>query len=244
MSEETGNAGNNEGNNEGGEGKAITFASSEELQTHIDRTLSTRYAEINTKAEAKASETITTLQGEIASLKAGKDEGKKKESTADYTAMQDEITQLKEREQQSWDRNKKADILTIAADLGAVNGEQVAQLVSPNVKVAEDGTFSVLNAQGQVLYSADSKPTTVREYVTSFLNDNPHLVKSSGGTGAGSQGAGPSGASGGVKFNTPEDVKNMSKEDFDKAIADGIDIPVSGGRSISFKTNANMFASK
>jgi len=244
MSEETGNAGSNEGTNEGGESKAVTFASSEDLQSHMDKTFSKRYAEINTRAEAKASDTITGLQDEIASLKAGKEEGKKKEPDADYTAMQNEITRMKEREQQSWERNKRADILTIASSLNVVNGEQVAQLISPNVKVAEDGTFSVLNDQGQVLYGADSKPTTVRDYVTAYLNNNPHLVKSSGGTGAGSQGAGPSGTSGGVKFNTPEDVKNISMEDLNKAMADGINIPVGGGRSLNFKTNTNMFQAK
>lgn len=242
MSEETGNAG--ETKEATGDSNAITFASSEDLQSHIDKTLSKRFAEINTKAEAKASDTITSLQDEINTLKAGqKDEGKKKPD-ADYTAMQDEITRMKDREQQSWERNKRADILTVASELNAINGEQVAQLIAPNVKASEDGTFTVLNAQGQVLYSADSNPTTVREYVAAFLNDNPHLVKASGGTGAGSQGAGPSGTSGGVKFNTVEDVKNMSIEDLKKALADGVSIPVGGDRSLNFKTNANMFASK
>lgn len=244
MSEETGNAGDtgDAGNNQGAGSEAITFATDADLQAHVDKTLNKRYAEINTKAEAKASETITGLQGEIAALKAGnkEDTGKKKEPDADYTAMQEKITQMEEREAHSLERNKRASILTLASELNAINGEQVAQLIAPNVKTADDGSFSVLNAQGQVLYSADSKPTTVREYVAAFLNDNPHLVRSSGGGGAGSQGAGPDGASGSVKFNTVEDVHSMSMKDLNKALADGVSIPGGGGQTYHFKTEASF----
>jgi len=192
MSEGTGNAGEGQGST--GESKAITFASPEELQEHIDKTLSKRFAEINTKAEAKTQASNAVLMTEIEELKTKVSEGKGKGSeknveNADLTAVRTELAALKAKDENSRLRSAKAVITSAASGLGAINGEQVAQLVFPNVKIGDDDTLTILNGAGDVIYGADGKIMDIKEYLTGFFNENKHLIKPSGGTGAGSQGS-------------------------------------------------------
>jgi len=199
MSDGTGNAGN--AGADGGQGNAgnegnvfMTFATKEDYQKHLDSTLGKRFAEINTdanaKAEAKFKTDMDALKAQIQELQAGKGAGKGKgEGGEDLTALKARLAAMEQTVKTSQERERRASLNAIAAELNAVNAEQVTALVSSALKRNEDGSVSVLNAEGQVRYNGEGKPMTVREYVKEFLESNPHLVKASGQPGGGSPGA-------------------------------------------------------
>lgn len=179
---------------DGGNDKAITFASEVELQEHMNKHLNKRFGEINTAAEAKSQEAINTLNTKIESLEAKIAEGKggnksKEGDNADLTAMKAKVEALEEKDRKSLLLSTTGKLTSVASELNAINGAQVAQLVSSSIKTAEDGTLTVLNPKGETLYGADGEPMSIKEYLAGFLGENKHLVKPSGGTGAGSQGS-------------------------------------------------------
>lgn len=173
-----------------------------EQQAFIDTMINKRVAEIKSKAEKEAKDGIdaavaaaearfkeqTAIKDkELADLKAkvaGGDRGGE-----DLTAMKERVAALEADKVKSRDLARKAQLLTAASELGAVNGEQAAVLVSPFIKSGDDGQLSVVNPEGQTRLNAEGKPMTVKEFMTEFLTGNPHLVKAGGQTGAGSRGA-------------------------------------------------------
>ena len=66
-------------------------------------------------------------------------------------------------------------ILSAAAQHGAVNAEQVRQLLSPNVRLNADGEVEVVDTQGSVRYTDSGKPLGVNDLVQEFLTSNPHF---------------------------------------------------------------------
>ena len=79
-------------------------------------------------------------------------------------------------------------LLTAASRNNAVSAEQVGQLLRGSVRLSEDGTAEVYDANGTPRYNDKGDPLSVDELVSDFLTANPHFVKASSG-GAGSQGA-------------------------------------------------------
>ena len=229
---------------QGNEGK-LSFTP-EELQAHTDKTLNKRFGEIQTAAEAKNKAEVDTLNTEIAALKAAQGEGDKGEKGKgeDLTALETRLAAQEKEIKQSQERDRISEVRTTVAGFDVVSGEQVATLVSPAIKRLEDGSLAILNAEGQKRINAKGQPMSVQEYVGEFLAANPHLVKAGGGPGGGSHGAGPGGPTGSVKFDSVEAVKDMSDEDFDKAMAEGVSIPGSGGQVYNFKKEGNKFAIK
>jgi len=163
-----------------------------EQQAHIDKIFNAKFADVHTKAEAKARLEVDALKAEIEALKVkpvGKKEEKKdekKEPGTDLTALKERLAAMELREKESKERNSQAKLLTVAAELNAVNGEQVAILIQPFIKTKEDGTLYVVNAEGQERMNGDGKPMTIKEFVAEFLAANTHLVKATGHPGAGS----------------------------------------------------------
>lgn len=66
-------------------------------------------------------------------------------------------------------------ILSAAAQYGAVNAEQVKQLLSSNVRLNADGDVEVVDTQGSVRYSDNGTPLGVSDLVREFLDSNPHF---------------------------------------------------------------------
>ena len=79
-------------------------------------------------------------------------------------------------------------LLTAASRNNAVSAEQVGQLLRGSVRLSEDGTAEVVDANGTPRYNDSGDPLSVDELVGDFLATNPHFVKASVG-GAGSQAA-------------------------------------------------------
>jgi len=77
-------------------------------------------------------------------------------------------------------------LLEAASRNNAVSAEQVSQLLRGSVRLSEDGTAEVYDANGTPRYNDQGEPLSVNELVGDFLSANPHFVKASSG-GAGSQ---------------------------------------------------------
>lgn len=72
-------------------------------------------------------------------------------------------------------------LVDTAARYGAVNPQQVRQLLKPNLRLGESGEVEVLDEKGTVRYSDKGQPFRVEDLVKEFLDQNPHF-KSAGPT--------------------------------------------------------------
>jgi hypothetical protein len=77
-------------------------------------------------------------------------------------------------------------LLTAASRNNAVSAEQVSQLLRGSVRLSDDGTAEVYDANGTPRYNDQGELLSVDQLVGDFLTSNPHFVKASSG-GAGSQ---------------------------------------------------------
>jgi len=84
-------------------------------------------------------------------------------------------------------------LVNTAAQLRAINAEQVKQLLKPRVRVGSGGDVEVLDEKGQVKYTDKGTPYSVTDLVGEFLNQNPHFVAAGATTSQGktSFGRGP-----------------------------------------------------
>lgn len=77
-------------------------------------------------------------------------------------------------------------LLSAASRNNAVSAEQVSQLLRGSVRLSEDGTAEVYDANGTPRYNEQGELLSVDQLVGDFLTSNPHFVKASSG-GAGSR---------------------------------------------------------
>ena len=68
-------------------------------------------------------------------------------------------------------------LVSAAAEFRSINPEQVKQLLSPNLRLNEDGEVEVIDTKGSVRYNDAGEPLQVRDLVREFLDSNPHFVQ-------------------------------------------------------------------
>lgn len=66
-------------------------------------------------------------------------------------------------------------LVSAAAQHGAVNAEQVRQLLSQQVRLNTDGDVEVVDTTGNVRYTDNGQPLAVSDLVREFLDQNPHF---------------------------------------------------------------------
>lgn len=95
-----------------------------------------------------------------------------------------------------------------------VNTDQIANIISPNIRLNEDNSLSVLTDNGDIATNLDTmKPLSVGEYVTNWVASNPHFNRASGSAGAGSStSAGASDAGGKVMSRSAFDVLSVADQ--------------------------------
>ena len=93
-------------------------------------------------------------------------------------------------------------LVNAASQNGAVNPQQVVQLLKGQTRLNEDGQVEVLDNDGSVRYNDNGQPIGVNDLAAEFLTANPHFVKATAG------GAGSKGATGG-STPKPESVADM-----------------------------------
>lgn len=167
-------------------------------QKVIDDLINKKYGEAMTKAEAKSKAKTDALEAQIEELKKDKGTPQDDSQKSDITALQEGLVSVTKELAQEKLKASREGLKSMASDFNAVSGGQVATLIMPFIKY-DGGKTLVLNANGEVRYSGEGegREMTVKEFIKEFLNENPHLVKASKNSGAGSASAkGKGGASG------------------------------------------------
>lgn len=187
-----------------------------EQQAVVDASFNKRFAELNAKAEVKTNEAVALaearykeqsakLEMELSELKKGNGKGK-----VDDSAVVARLAAFEQRWKQSNERAARGELKSIAAELNAVNAEQVAALIGGHIRYDDEGNPTVVNAEGKPRVNAENNAMGIKELVTEFLAANPHFVKASGTVGAGSARGTSAGSTKG---------KEMKRGDFDKMLA-------------------------
>jgi hypothetical protein len=158
-----------------------------EQQAHFDAVIKAKFAEAHTKAEAKSQLAIDALKTELEALKTAKPKEPQNKGNEDLTALQDKIAVLEADKIKGFQISSESNIISAASDLKAVNSRQVYDLLKSQIKIADDGTRTVINSEGQPRINADGQPFSEKELVAEFLTSNQHFVQASGKTGSGSQ---------------------------------------------------------
>jgi len=85
---------------------------------------------------------------------------------------------------------ERAVLVDSAQRSGAVNPDQVAQLLAGRVRSGDDGRVYVLDEAGQPMSDGAGANLEVGAFVASWVAGNPHFQRAAGGAGAGSRGGG------------------------------------------------------
>ncbi|MBI5561916.1 MAG: hypothetical protein HY894_03550 [Deltaproteobacteria bacterium] len=186
-----------------------------EIQAHFDGVFNKRFAEVSAKSEAKLKEEIAAVEGKFLAQIAAKEKelaevkaaGEKKGKGVDDSAVNERIAAIEAKLKKANETAIKGLLESAAARLNAVDPEQVAILARMKTRTDGDGNLTVVNAEGLPRLNAANKPMTADELLKEFLDANPHLVKASGPTGAGSTGA---------AHQTTGAAKTMKRAEFDK----------------------------
>lgn len=96
---------------------------------------------------------------------------------ADLAAKKDE--EIRKRDEIIKSYTVDMPLVNTAAQFGAVNPQQVRQLLKPHLRLAESGEVEVIDDKGTVRYSDQGQPFRVEDLVREFLDQNPHF-KSAG----------------------------------------------------------------
>ena len=65
-------------------------------------------------------------------------------------------------------------LMSTASSQGAIKPDQIVSLLKGNLKLGDNGSVEVIDDQGVQRYNKKGDPLTIHEYVTEFLDTNPH----------------------------------------------------------------------
>jgi len=96
-------------------------------------------------------------------------------------------------------------LVQTAAQLRAVNAEQVKALLKPNVRLSQEGAVEIVDREGKVRYTDAGTPFKVEDLVSEFLQSNPHFVQPTPATTQGKSNIG--------QGQKPVDLKTLDMRD-------------------------------
>jgi len=73
-------------------------------------------------------------------------------------------------------------IISAAAKFRAIDPEQVKSLIRHNIRISSEGEVEVLGADGKASYDDKGKLVSVEDYVSTWLQKNPHHVSATPST--------------------------------------------------------------
>jgi hypothetical protein len=94
-------------------------------------------------------------------------------------------------------------LIEAAANLKAVNAEQVKALLKSQVRLGDDNEVEIVDRNGSVRYNDSGLPMTVKDLVKEFLTTNPHFVAAGPSTSNGQSSIAPS------DFNKDIDISKL-----------------------------------
>ena len=148
----------------------------------------------------------------------------------------DEVESLKSENEALRNERKMASIYRAVSRFNVVDAEEVAKLVSDDIRLDEAGIPYAASGGAEARHKV-----TVEDYIASWLSDRQHHLRTSGARGAGSQGA--KFGRNGLRHNTedPEAWRKMPREDLDRHLEGGITVNGSAGQVYRFKDIKNPF---
>lgn len=153
----------------------------------------------------------------------------------------EEVEKLKTEVERLKQEKKTSALLRAVARHNVVDAEEVADLLRERVRIEEDGMLSVLGDGGSVRINNSGMPMSVDEFVSGWLGDRPHHLRTSGATGAGSSGARFSASRQRYNLSDPSVWRTMPREDLDNLLKDGISVQGAAGQTYSFRDVKNPF---
>lgn len=154
----------------------------------------------------------------------------------------EEMERLKTEVDRLKEDKKMAAILRAVSRHSVVDAEEVAELLKDRVRMDEEGNFSVTGSSGALRVNNSGQPMSVDEYISHWLSERPHHLRTAASTGAGSSGARFGGISNPRRnLNDPAVWRNMPREDLDRLLVEGISVQGATGQSYTFKDVKNPF---
>ena len=170
-------------------GNDVTDASqnneqAEQAKTYSQEEFDQHMARMKASIQKKYEKTFGEL-GDINELKQLKSDAEKRRTDeqmkrGEFEKTLQELALKKDEEIRKRDeiiRNYSVDtpLVSVAAQYGAVNAEQVKALLKPNVRLNGDGEVEIVDTKGTVRYNDSGQPLKVEDLVKEFLSSNPHF---------------------------------------------------------------------
>jgi formate-dependent nitrite reductase cytochrome c552 subunit len=170
-------------------GNDVTDASqnneqAEQAKTYTQEEFDQHMARMKASISKKYEKTYADL-GDINELKQLKTEAEKRKTEeqmkrGEFEKTLQELASKKDEEIRRRDeiiRNYSVDtpLVSVAAQFGAVNAEQVKALLKPSVRLNSDGEVEIVDTKGTVRYNDSGQPLKVEDLVKEFLSSNPHF---------------------------------------------------------------------
>lgn len=143
------------------------------LKSSINRKYEKQFNELGDIEELRQLKT----DAERRKLEEQKKRGEFDKIMADLAAKKDE--EIRKRDEIIRNYTVDMPLVNTAAQLGAVNPNQVKALLKSNLRIGETGEVEVLGETGTVRYNDLGQPFRVEDLVKEFLDSNPHF-KSAG----------------------------------------------------------------
>lgn len=157
-----------------------------------------------------------------------------KGGSEEFEKLKGEVERLKQDK-------KSATVLRAVARHNVIDPEEVAELLKERVKIEEDGALSVMGEGGSVRINKAGMPMSIEEYVSGWLNERPHHMRTGASLGAGSTGARFGSARPRYNLTDPGVWRTMPREELDSFLKEGISVQGAAGQTYSFRDVKNPF---
>lgn len=162
-----------------------TSENSQATKTYTQKDLDDMAAKVKSSVQRKYDKILEEL-GDLEELRSLKTDAERRKvedqkKRGDYEKVIQELAEKKDAEIRKRDeiiRNYTIDtpLLAAAAQLRAVNAEQVRTLLKPQLRINDAGDVEVLDDKGSVKFNEQGRPYKVEDLVGDFLKQNPHFV--------------------------------------------------------------------
>jgi hypothetical protein len=156
-------------------------------------------------------------------------------ASEDVDGLRREIEGLKEEK-------KRLALLKAVSRYNVVDGEEIVKLLEDRVRMDDEGNIVVVNSSGSARINDAGYPVGMDEFLSNWLSERPHHLRSTSAPGAGSTGAGFGHSTvGRPSLADPAAWRTMAREDLDRILRDGINIHGSAGQVYRFRDVKNPF---
>jgi hypothetical protein len=236
-----------ESQHDGGKTDAFTPTQQTKVQELIDNAYKKAYDKANSDGQKK----IEDIQKDIKATE--KSQNKKPDALESEAVIKDleqraieAENKAKELEAQTAHTNKQQALLNAIGKHNVTDINMIMNDVMGSVDIDEDGKLFVKNENGNPRFDVNTggkEYLSLDSYVTTWLNDRPFMLKGNQSQGSGGQST-LTDADGKIQVRTSEDIRNMSDDNFDALIKDGVELKTGTGQTLKFGHTKNSLVEK